>query len=222
MLKIMRSHKFFTVFILGAITVMISVAFIFYGIGPKSKTENNIVASVGDKDISLDEYKQAYDNAYRRAWDSLKNEEEIKKMKLKERVLSELIGDLVLRMAAQKAGLSVSDDELQDEITKAPAFQENGVFNKSIYIRRLQLNRLTPATYENAVMEELLVAKMRRLIGETAELSAEDIQTLDLIKGNQEQLSSYFLLAKRELAVKAYVEGLKRQMKITINKDFVS
>jgi len=66
MLKIMQSHKFFTVFVLSAITIMISVAFIFWGIGPKDSAQVTYVASVENEKIPLDEYWRAYDNEVKR------------------------------------------------------------------------------------------------------------------------------------------------------------
>ncbi|NOZ68337.1 MAG: hypothetical protein GXP46_03640 [Deferribacteres bacterium] len=52
MLKIMRSHKFFTVFLLSAITIMISIAFIFWGIGPKDNPSVTFVAQINGERIT--------------------------------------------------------------------------------------------------------------------------------------------------------------------------
>jgi len=222
MLKVMRSSKFFTVIILGAITVIITIAFIFYGIGPNVNPSTTAVAQVGKEKITIGEYERAYVAAYRRAQEIYPNEEDIKKLNLKERVLEELIDNIILISAAKKAGLKVAKDELQAVITNEPAFQANGVFNKEIYLRRLKLNRITPAIYESAVETELLLNKIRMLIGETAVLSSDEKKMLDSISSNQEQLALTILSAKRQQAIKAYVEGIKRQMKITINKELIS
>ncbi len=223
MLRVMRSHKFFTVFILSAITIMIIIVFVFWGIGPQTTRSQSIVAQVNNEAITPDEYERAYANAYRRAWDRYQNEEEIKKLNLKMRVLDELIDNIVLMSAAKKAGITVTEKELQEVIMNEPAFQAEGVFNKGVYERRLKLNRMSPAMYENAIREELLFNKMRSLIAETADLSAEELSILNTFKGkDQSQLSGFFIYAKKEMAIKAYVESLKRQMKITINKEFIS
>ncbi len=222
MLKIMRSHKFFTVFILGAITVMIIIVFIFWGIGPQMDKTQSIVAQVDSETITPAEYERAYAAAYRSAWEMYQNEEEIKKMNLRIKVLDELIDNLVLMSAAKRAGLTVTEKELQEAIMNEPAFQTDGVFNKEIYARRLKLNRMNPAMYENAIKNELLLNKMRLRIAETSDLTADELNILNSIKGDKGQLSGFLLYAKRELAIKAYVEGLKRQMKITINKEFIS
>jgi peptidyl-prolyl cis-trans isomerase D len=219
MLQVMRSHKFFTVFLLGIITVVISIAFIFYGIGPQQGPADTTIARVGKKRISLAEYERVYTNAYRRARETYQNEEEVEKLNLKEKVLEELIDNVVLLNTAKRAGITVSEKELQEAIMNEPAFQVDGVFRKDVYERRLSLNRLNPATFENSLKTDLMLSKTRRLIAETAELGAEEIKILESMQGDQERLSEVFLFSKREMAIKAYVQALKRQLKITINKD---
>ncbi len=201
---------------------MIIIVFIFWGVGPQVDKAQSIVAQVNSKKITPEEYERAYANAYRRAWDMYQNEEEIKKLNLKIKVLDELIDNIVLMSAAKKAGLTVTEKELQETIMNEPAFQTDGVFNKEIYARRLKLNRMSPAMYENAIQNELLLNKMRLLIAETADLTTDELNILNSIKGDKGQLSGFLLYAKRELAIKAYVEGLKRRMKVTINKEFIS
>jgi ABC-type taurine transport system substrate-binding protein len=76
--------------------------------------------------------------------------------------------------------------------------------------------------FESQLRNDLIMNKIRRLIGETAELGVEEARMLESVKDNKQQLTQAFLAAKRQLAVKAYVEGLKRQMKITVNDKFAS
>lgn len=223
MLKLMRSHKFFSVFLLGFITIAITIVFIFWGIGPQRSTSDVVIAWVDGERITRAEYERAYDMAYRRAREVYQNEEEIKKLDLRNKVLEELIDNRVLMAAAENAGITVTRNELQEVIMNEPAFQRNGVFDKHIYTKRLRLMRKTPSVFENELKNGLLLNKIRRLIGETAELTANEKATLDLIKGgNKEQFFEIFLSSKRELAIKAFVEGLKRQMKIDINEKFIS
>jgi peptidyl-prolyl cis-trans isomerase D len=221
MLQIMRSHKFFTVFLLGGITIIIIIVFIFWGIGPQQNPSTAIVAKVGNERITLAEYERAYANAYRRAWETYKDEEQIEKLNLKQRVIEELIDNLVLMLVAERAGIRVTKEELREVILNEPAFQINGIFSKEVYERRLKLNRMTPAMFENSIKNELLLNKIRRLISETTELSPEEKNMLESIKGDKGQLADIFLFSKRELAIKAYIEALKRQMDITINRDII-
>ncbi len=222
MLEMMRSHKFFSVFLLSLITFIIIISFVFWGIGPHDNPSTGIVAQVGKEKITLDDYWRVYDNTYRFYKRMYPNEEEIKKLNLKDSVLYELIENTVLKIAADEIGIRVTEDEFLKAIVSEPAFQRDGVFDRDVYTRALKLQRLSPQTFENAMMTELLILKMRRLIGEVVELNDEEEKMLEGIKGDKAQLTEVLLSAKRNTALKAYVQGLKRQMKITINRDRIS
>lgn len=216
MLKIMRSHKFFTVFLLSAVTIMIIITFVFWGIGPLENPSNMVVAHIGKEKITQEEYWKSYyiaEDYYRRIY---KDEEEIKKLNLKEMVLNDLIDRKVLMIAADMSAVRVTQEELKKAIMSNPIFQKNGVFQRDVYMRALKLMRMTPREYENALMDELLIDKMSRVIGETTELTTDERKILDSIKEGREQLAQAFLSAKQELAIKAYIEGVKRQIKIKI------
>ncbi|HBH61295.1 MAG TPA: hypothetical protein DDX85_06050 [Nitrospiraceae bacterium] len=223
MLKIMQSHKFFTVFVLSAITIMISVAFIFWGIGPKDSAQVTYVASVENEKIPLDEYWRAYDNEVKRLKDENKSPEEIEKLHLKDRVLATLVNRIVLVSAASKAGITVTEEELQEAIIHTPYFQRNGVFDPEVYKRALRLNRLNPQSFENTMRNDLIISKMSNLIGETAELSSEELQILESMNvENKDQLRSFFRSSKSSQSIQAYIESVKRHMDIKINKDLIS
>ncbi|MEE8329449.1 MAG: SurA N-terminal domain-containing protein [Thermodesulfovibrionia bacterium] len=217
MLKMMRSNKFFSVFLLGFLTIAITIVFVFWGIGPQQNPSDVIIAEVDKSRISLSEYELAYESAYRRAREVYKTNEEIEKLNLRNRVLDELIDRIVLMNAAKDAGITVSEDEVREVIMNEPAFKKDGIFDKNVYIRRLKLSRMTAGRFESKIMEDLFINKIRRLIGETAELTEIDADFPDMEKDVRDQLIEGFLFAKRERAVKAYVEGLKRSAEIKIN-----
>lgn len=222
MLKIMRSNKFFSVFLLTAITIMLTVAFIFWGIGPKDNPQAQFVAEINGDRIMLDEYYRAYDNEYRRLKDQY-SDEEIEKMNVPDRVINSLVSRRVLLIAAERAGITVSEKELQNAIVNEPAFQRDGVFDVNVYERRLKLNRLSPQTYENVLTRDMIITKMSRLIGETAELSQDEAKMLDTVKGgNKAQLTQIFLSSKSNQVINAYIQSIKRQLDITIRRDLVS
>ncbi|MBI5056466.1 MAG: SurA N-terminal domain-containing protein [Nitrospirae bacterium] len=221
MLKIM-SHKFFSVFLLAGVTVIIIITFIFWGIGPKDRNQSTVVAQVEDEKISTEKYWRAYENELKRRKDVNPNEEP-KKQQLQEQVLNMLIDRAVLTIAAQKAGITIPEKDLQDAIVNIPYFQRDGVFDPEIYSRALRLNRLTTQAFENDLREDLLVSKMSKLVGETAELTPDEIKILDSIgTGNQEQLLQIFRSNKSNQIINAYIESVKRQLKITVNKDIIS
>jgi peptidyl-prolyl cis-trans isomerase D len=223
MLKTMSTNKFFTLVILSAVTVMIIITFVFWGIGPKDNPSVQVLAQVDKEKVTFEEFWRTYDNEYKRAKESGSSDEEIEKSKLKDMVLAQLVDRKVLLVAAGRSGITVTEKELQQNIINTPYFQRNGVFDKEVYERALRLNRLTPQLYESMLKNDMIVNKMVRLIGETAELSAEEVNILkSLSGGNMEQLRKVFLSSKSNMSVKAYVEGYKRQLEVQVNRDLIS
>ena len=223
MLKIMQGNKFFTVFLLSAITIMISVAFIFWGIGPADNPAVSYVALIEDERITLDQYWRAYDNEYKRLRNQDTSPEDIEKLNLEDRVLATLVNRQVLLIAARKVGITTTKNDLQEAIINAPYFQKDGVFDRNVYERALKLNRTTPQAFENSVRNDIIVSKMTNLIGETAELTSDEVKILESMKAeNKDQLRTIFRSSKISQTVDAYIESIKRQLDIQINRDLIT
>lgn len=212
MLKAMRKHaRFF--YILFFIVIL---SFIFWGVGTIDKSTNVAVAEVEKEKISLEEYWLAYDRVrefYRETMKEGFTEEVEKQLNLKQKVLDILIDERVLLIAAKRAGITVSEKELEEAITNDPAFMRDGRFNRDVYLRTLQLNRMTPQLYESLRKKELLLSKMKRLIGESVDIPQLEVK--------EEALKQAMLSGMREGAVKSYVEGLKKGMKIKVNQQLL-
>jgi len=215
MLKAMHKHaKFFYV-----LFFIVILSFIFWGVGTVDKSTSVPVASVEKEKISLEDYWKAYDETrqmYRELLKEKFTEETEKQMNLKQRVLDSLIDEKVLLLAAKKEGIKVRDAELQDAITNEPLFMRDGRFNRDIYERTLQLNRMTPEIYEPMKRRELLLTKIRRLIGESVDVT--DLDTKQAPPAAQQSL----VFEMRENAVRSYIDGMKKQMKITVNQQLIS
>lgn len=216
MLKAMRKHaKFFYV-----LFFIVILSFIFWGVGTVDKSTAVPIAEVGKEKITLEEYWTAYDRArefYRNITKGTFTEEMEKQLNLKQKVLDSLIDEMVLMAEAKKIGIQVSDAELEEAIVNAPAFLRDGKFSKDVYLRTLQLSRMTPEYFESMKRKELILSKMHRLIGESIDLTDEGMKDPALANARQALLSQM-----REQAVKSYVEGLKKQMKIKVNQQLIS
>jgi len=225
MLKGMRKNAryFYVLFFI------VILSFIFWGVGTVDKTGKvEILAEVGKYKITTEEYWKTYDRIYRFYREIYKdqfNEEMEKKMNLKENVLNSMVNERVLLTAAQKAGIKIDDEELQDAITHEQAFMKNGVFDKDVYVNRLRLNRITPEEFERSQRQELILSKMRRLV----ELSVDIPDSADLQlprESSNEQALKMISQAKlndiREKALNSYIEGLKKDIKIKVNKQLLS
>jgi hypothetical protein len=219
----MRQHaKYFYV-----LFFIVILSFVFWGVGTVDKSgDTNIVAEVGSYKIPAEEYWRSYDRIfkfYREIYKDKFDEEMQKKLNLKEGVLNSLIENRVLLIAAKDNGIAVSDAELNEAIKNEPAFMKDGVFDNEIYQNRLRLNRLTPEAYEAAKREDLAVEKMKRMIElsalappvESAKVPAQDDQTAKALR-------EAMINSARANAVRAYVEGLKKGMKIKIFSERLS
>ncbi len=224
MLKMMRKHaKYFYV-----LFFIVILSFIFWGVGTVDKTgKGEVVAEVGRYKIMADEYWRTYDRVfrfYREIYKEKFDEEMEKKMNLKENVLDSMINEQVLLIAAKEADIGISDEELQESITHEPAFMKNGVFDKDIYLNRLRLNRITPEAYESSKRQELTLKKIRRLIELSVDIS--DINSkLEQVSGDNQavkMLTEQMLNDRKQKAAKSYIEGLKKQIKIKINKQVIA
>lgn len=217
----MRSHKFFSYLLIGIIFA-ITVSFVFWGIGPNTNPDLMILAEIEDETISVDEFWRTYDREYRRMREIYSDEEEIQKLNLKENVLNSMINRKVILIAAQNAGITVSDKELQNEIMKLPYFQREGVFDRDMYIRSLKLNRMTPKIFEEDFKNDIIYTKMTRFIRESVELSPEDIKTVESLKDSQGQLADAFVSGRNNQAIRVYADSMKRRYDIKIYRDLIS
>lgn len=223
MLKAMRHHaKYFYV-----LFFIVILSFIFWGVGTVDQSDKgNIVAEVGRYKITGEEYWRTYDrmfNFYRDMYKEKFDEEMQKKLKLKEGVLNSLVDNRVLLSAARENGITVTDDELNEAIKNEPAFMKNGSFDSEVYQNRLRLTRLTPETYEAAKREDLILTKMRRLVELSAFIPSDERVK---ITGSDDQstkaLQDAMVENARATALRAYVEGAKRGLKIKLHTDRIS
>lgn len=223
MLKVMRHHaKYFYV-----LFFIVILSFIFWGVGSVDKSDrSNVVAEVGKYKITGEEYWRTYDrmfNFYRDMYKEKFDEEMQKKLNLKEGVLNSLVDNRVLLIAAKEGGIAVSDDELNEAIKNEPAFMKDGAFDSTVYQNRLRLMRLTPEAFEAAKRQELILTKMRRLIELSTAIPSDELVK---ISGPDEQttkaLQDAMLQNARATALRSYVEGVKKGMKIKLYPDRIA
>jgi len=224
MLKAMRKHaKYFYV-----LFFIVILSFIFWGIGTVDKNGGGeILAEVGKYKITTQEYWKNYENIYRfyrEIYREKFDEDMEKKMNLREKVLDSMIDEKILLTAAKQAGISVSNDELHEAITHEPAFMRDGIFDNNIYLNRLRLNRITVEEYERAKQQELVLMKMKLLIELSVDVPdiSTELKQLPTDENAMKMLSDTLLNQRKEMAVRSYIEGFKKKIKIKINTKLIS
>lgn len=220
MLQSMRKHaKFFYV-----LFFIVILSFVFWGIGTVDQEQGSFIAEIDNMKISQEEYWRAYERmreVYREMNKGQFTEEMEKKLNLKASLLNSMVEDKVLMVAAKKLGVAVSNKELRDAITTDPQFMRDGIFRQDVYFRALQLMRVTPELYESKLMQQLTALKMKRLIWTTVDTASNDALASALAKNDQAALDQ-LLFNKRNIAVKSYVESMKKTIKVKVNSDLIS
>ena len=221
MLQVMRRHaKYFYV-----LFFIVILSFVFWGVGTSDKSTSVSIAEIGKEKVTVEEYWRAYDrmrDMYREIFKGQFTEEMEKNHKLKETVLNGLIDERVLLTSAKGLGLTVTDKELQDIITSDQRFMRDGVFKKEVYFKTLDLSRLTPEMFENSMRQQLVLQKLRRLVGSVVDVTPVDLQAAGDDEKKAEDMKKSLLSNMRETAVRSYIEGVKQKMKLKINMDLIS
>ncbi len=169
-----RSKTWVKWIIFGAIIVV----FVFWGGSTYWSKEANMVAKVDRHIITAQQYSKAYEDTLRALQENLgtaPTPDMIKSLGLKEKVLDQMVDDYILSLEARKAGVTISDEELQSIIQSFPPFQQDGKFSEGNYRRVLEYQRLTPAEFEDMQRKELLKQKFFGILTENMIVTPEEV-----------------------------------------------
>ena len=177
MLRFMRQQagNWLIKVLLGAIVIV----FIFWGVGSFRAQRGGRVALVNGDQITLDEYREAYNDLIeqlRERFGNNLNEDMIKMLQVKKQALNQLIDKKLLVQEARRFKFRVSDKELADTIMKIGAFQRAGVFDNRIYQNVLGRLRMTPEEFEIAQRDAMLIERLKVLITSSAKVSDQEVR----------------------------------------------
>ena len=193
MLKILREKA--GSWMVKAILGVIVIVFVFWGVGGYNSKKGNIVAVVDGEQITIDEYREAYENLleqFRKRFRNNLNDEMIKMLQIKRQAVNMLINRKLLINAAEKLKLRVTRDEVVSEIKKFPAFQTAGTFDKRLYSNSFNRSRTTPDKFESEQSVSLLLNKLRLFIMDCVKVPEEEAREW-FILNNSSMKIDYFL-----------------------------
>jgi peptidyl-prolyl cis-trans isomerase D len=175
--------------------VAIVVVFIFWGMGGIVGGEKaQFVVRINNEAIPPAEFIRVYNNMLRMYQDVYKDNfkpEMAKALGLKNRTVDALIRASLTRQEAKRIGLSVDDAEVRDAIASLPAFQQDGRFDKELYLRVLRASQISPGEFEDSEQEDLLVKKLQDLI--LAGVHVSEAEVLDRYRIDHEQVNLRFI-----------------------------
>jgi peptidyl-prolyl cis-trans isomerase D len=142
-----------------ALMLMVVVSFVIWGVGDYIGGGPDVVATVGNTNISRQEFMEARKAEIIRIKQAVGvelSEEDIIRFDIDKRVLNDLINNRLISLEHQSLGLSISDELVADNIKNNKVFHnKDGVFDKNIFHRVLNHNHISEADYVSSIKKEL-------------------------------------------------------------------
>lgn len=197
MLSLMRKHaqSWLIKLTLGAIVIV----FIFWGVGSYRAKREAQVALVNGDAISLEEFRNAYENLlqlYRKQLRGVLDDKLIKALNLKQKALDQLINQKLILQEATRLQLQVTDEELASYIQKLSPFQTNGRFDVKLYHRMLQRYRITPEEFEISERKRILTDRVQELIHGLTKVS--DAEAFEVYRWGEEKVNLEYVVFRPE------------------------
>jgi len=181
MLGIMRKYKQ-SIIIKGVFTIIVlsfvGTIFLIWGEGKEGLQGSSYAVKVNGEKIPYDEFLRTYDrmkDSIQQIYGQPLTPEMEKQMGVRKMALDTIIGNALVRQEARRMGIRVSDDDVAAAISQMPFFQRDGVFDAKLYDQVLRMNRITPAAFENAKRQELIMEKVRKEITDKVTISDQDL-----------------------------------------------
>jgi peptidyl-prolyl cis-trans isomerase D len=175
MMTWMRStSKYFLI-----VVVLTFIASLAYFGATQDKSNPTIVATVNGEDISAAAYDRVYRQTveqYRQVLRDRFSEDLLRTLRVQDQVLDRLVTDRLMAQRAAAEGITVSDEELGEEIVKIGAFQANGQFSREQYQRVLTRAGLTAPAFEQDVRSQLLQRKLQGIITDGVKVSEAEVR----------------------------------------------
>jgi peptidyl-prolyl cis-trans isomerase D len=203
MLDRMRRHKGWLKWSLALVVVAFILLYIpsFLGNG-SGISSDQIVAKVGSQEITVGEFRRAYQRqiqVYRASYAGM-NERMLKQLGVDQQILQQMLEERAEIVEARRLGLSVTDAEVSQFITSYPMFQENGRFiGLSRYQQLLGMQRppMTTQEFEDQVRNSLLINKLHAAVTSWVTVSDSDVRQEFLDKNQKVKLEVVPVLADK-------------------------
>jgi len=189
MFDFVKSRRIVTGIILG----LLAIPFAFFGIDFyfRGGDPSDQVAKVAGTRITGREYSEALRQRQESLRQSMRGQVDqalLDSPQLRQAVLDQLVDERIVYAAALKAGVTVTDADLQTVIAGIPAFRENGgtgKFSRDLYVAALRGQGMSEAGFESLLRKDLILSRAR---GSTAGTSFMPTTVLDrLYKLRQQQ-----------------------------------
>jgi peptidyl-prolyl cis-trans isomerase D len=147
------------------------------GAGPRE-----VVAEVEGRSLTAGDFQQRYltqVQAYRTQLGGSVSDQLLRQLGIDQQILTQMIDEQVALIEAEQNGISVSDDELAQQIFAIPALQENGQFIGEQRYEQLLLSQVPPLTksqFEEGLRRSLVLDKLRAALTSWMAVSDADVE----------------------------------------------
>lgn len=184
---------------LASVLFILAIAVVFtlnFGPGSRGCEANKAApsattaATVNGKEIPFVEFQRSFANQlnFLRMQGSPIPEALARQIGIPKQVMDRLVDAELLAQAAEKHGISASDDEIRDILFKNPDFQKDGEFDEASYKQIVRdYYKKTPAEYEKNLRRSLSAQKLLDIVEGAAVVSDEEIRSRFEKEGNKAQ-----------------------------------
>ena len=171
MLDRMRRHRNWLKWSLALVVLAFILLYIpQFMPGSSSASLGAAVASVDGNEISVDEFRRAYQRQmqqYRQAYGANMDERLLKQLGIDQRIVQQLIEEEASLAEAKRLGLGASDAEVRERLLAIPAFQENGQFIGFDRYRQMLAMQEPPVRekdFEESVRRSITLEKLQAMV----------------------------------------------------------
>jgi len=193
MLDFLRKRKRSWVVIFLLLLVIV-VFVLFYGGKSLNEQAADEVMKINGETISRREFLLHFQRVIEQQRELFKGaltEQLIRDLKLKNRVLEELIQRRLILQETRRLELDATEEELSEAIARMPEFQVNGQFSKNRYLQIMRQSRIAPGQFEAERSEQIAIQKLYDLVQDALEVTEEEVR--DQYRVREERVNFSFI-----------------------------
>lgn len=168
---------------------LLIIPFAFFGIEQfATGNPDPEIATVGDQEITMREFRNAYNLRYQRLLQMLGEDFDVSQLDqaaLREGVLESMIQEQARLQYAERHGWRTSDQAIVDFLRSVPAFQQDGRFSGERYRQLLDQQGMTPERYEQQLREGLRAEQLRNAVVSSAFVLPEEVERVAALRGQR-------------------------------------
>ena len=192
--------------LIQGVLFLIFLPFAFFGVDSyfRGSGVGQAVARVGDQSISQEEFSRALrerQEALQRMMQGRIDPSMLDNPELRYATLDALIQRRLLLEGALRAGVTVSDERVQDIIVRQQAFQdESGKFSLERYQQYLRSEGMTPVMFETRLRQDILLQQFADGYADTTIVPRPVVERLARLSAQKRELAHYVLAPQNFLA----------------------